>query len=97
MAKIETLQHMISEMNKKMLDLAELISEKSEAILLAESQISVLQDNLKADKLQLEEFQKQLNTTIDLKNETDNYYKQIEQNISTLMTLLTTSTSTSRT
>jgi len=91
MAKIETLQHMMSDMDKKMRDLSELISEKSEAISLAESQISVLQDNLKADKLQLEEFQKQLNTTIELKNETDDYYKQIEQNISTLMTLLTTS------
>jgi chromosome segregation ATPase len=91
MAKIETLQHMISDMNKKMLDLSELISEKSEAILLAESQISVLQDNLKADKVQLDEFKKQLNGIIELKNETDDYYKQIEQNISTLMTLLTTS------
>jgi chromosome segregation ATPase len=91
MAKIETLQHLISDMNKKMLDLAELISEKSEAILLAESQISMLQDNLKADKLQLAEFQKQLNGTIELKNETDEYYKQIESNIATLTTILTTS------
>ncbi len=91
MAKIETLQHLISDMNKKMLDLAELISEKSEAILLAESQISMLQDNLKADKLQLAEFQKQLNGIIELKNETDEYYKQIESNIATLTTILTTS------
>lgn len=91
MAKIETLQHLISDMNKKMLDLAELISEKSEAILMAESQISMLQDNLKADKLQLAEFQKQLNGIIELKNETDEYYKQIESNIATLTTILTTS------
>ena len=91
MAKIETLQHMISDMNKKMLDLAELIKEKSQEILITESKISTLQENLKADKLQLAEFEKQLNGIIDLKNETDDYYKQIEQNISTLMTILTTS------
>ena len=91
MAKIETLQHMMTDMDKKMKNLSELISEKSESILLAESQISILQDNLKADKLQLEEFQKQLHGIMELKTETDDYYKQIEQNISTLMTLLTTS------
>lgn len=91
MAKIETLQHMISDMNKKMLDLAELIKEKSQEILITESKISTLQENLKADKLQLAEFEKQLNGIIELKNETDDYYKQIEQNISTLMTILTTS------
>ena len=91
MAKIETLQHMISDMNKKMLDLSELIKEKSESILIVESQIAHLQDNLKADKLQLAEFEKQLNGIIELKNETDDYYKQIEQNISTLMTILTSS------
>ena len=91
MAKIETLQHMISEMNKKMLDLSELIKEKSQEILITESKISTLQENLTADKLQLSEFEKQLNGIIELKNETDDYYKQIEQNISTLMTILTTS------
>jgi len=91
MAKIETLQHMISDMNQKMLDLSELIKEKSQEILITESKISTLQENLKADKLQLSEFEKQLNGIIDLKNETDDYYKQIEQNISTLMTILTTS------
>ena len=91
MAKIETLQHMISDMNKKMLDLSELIKEKSQEILITESKISTLQENLKADKLQLSEFEKQLNGIIELKNETDDYYKQIEQNISTLMTILTTS------
>jgi chromosome segregation ATPase len=91
MAKIETLQHMISDMNKKMMDLSELIKEKKESITIVETQISHLQENLKADKLQLAEFEKQLNGIIDLKNETDEYYKQIEQNISTLMTILTTS------
>jgi len=91
MAKIETLQHMISDMHKKMVDLSELIKEKSLAIEIAESQISLLQENLKADKLQLSEFEKQLQGVIELKNETDDYYKQIEQNISTLMTILTTS------
>jgi len=91
MAKIETLQHMISDMHKKMVDLSELIKEKSLAIEIAESQISLLQENLKADKLQLAEFEKQLQGVIELKNETDDYYKQIEQNISTLMTILTTS------
>ena len=91
MAKIETLQHMISDMNKKMLDLSELIKEKSQEILITESKISTLQENLHADKLQLSEFEKQLNGIIELKNETDDYYKQIEQNISTLMTILTTS------
>jgi chromosome segregation ATPase len=91
MAKIETLQHMISDMNKKMLDLSELIKEKSLAIEITESQISNLQENLKADKSQLAEFEKQLTGIIELKNETDDYYKQIEQNISTLMTILTTS------
>jgi len=91
MAKIETLQHMISDMNKKMLDLSELIKEKSLAIEITESQISNLQENLKADKIQLAEFEKQLTGIIELKNETDDYYKQIEQNISTLMTILTTS------
>lgn len=91
MAKIETLQHMISDMNKKMLDLSEIIKEKSLAIQCTESQIEHLQENLKADKLQLAEFEKQLNGIIDLKNETDDYYKQIESNISTLMTILTSS------
>ena len=91
MAKIETLQHMISDMHRKMLDLTELIKEKSLAIDIAESQISHLQENLKADKLQLAEFEKQLHGIIELKNETDDYYRQIEQNISTLMTILTTS------
>jgi len=91
MAKIEDLQHMISDMNKKMLDLSELIKDKSQEILITESKISTLQENLKADKLQLSEFEKQLNGIIDLKNETDDYYRQIEQNISTLMTILTTS------
>jgi chromosome segregation ATPase len=91
MAKIETLQQMISDMNKKMLDLSELIKEKSESILILESQIQHLQENLKADKIQLSEFEKQLNGVIELKNETDDYYRQIEQNISTLMTILTTS------
>ena len=91
MAKIETLQQMILDMNKKMIDLSELIKEKRESIMILESQIQHLQDNLKADKLQLSEFEKQLNGVIELKNETDDYYKQIEQNISTLMTILTTS------
>ena len=91
MAKIETLQLMIADMNKKMMDLSELIKEKQEAILITESQISHLQENLKADKLQLTEFEKQRNSIVELKNETDDYYKQIEQNISTLMTILTTS------
>lgn len=91
MAKIETLQHMISDMNKKMQDLSELIQEKRLAIEITESQISNLQENLKADKSQLTEFEKQLTGIVELKNETDDYYKQIEQNISTLMTILTTS------
>jgi chromosome segregation ATPase len=91
MAKIETLQHMISDMNKKMADLSELIEEKSQSIKISESQIEQLQQNLKADKLQLAEFEKQLNGIIELKNETDDYYKQIESNISTLMTILTSS------
>ena len=91
MAKIETLQNMISDMNKKMADLSELIEEKSQVIRITESQIEHLQENLKADKLQLAEFEKQLNGIIELKNETDDYYKQIESNISTLMTILTSS------
>ncbi len=91
MAKIETLQLMIADMNQKMMDLSELIKEKNEAIRITETQISLLQENLKADKLQLAEFEKQRNSIVELKNETDDYYKQIEQNISTLMTILTTS------
>jgi chromosome segregation ATPase len=91
MAKIETLQHMISDMNKKMSDLSELIKEKTHEIRIAESQIEELQENLKADKIQLAEFEKQLHGIVELKNETDDYYKQIESNISTLMTILTSS------
>jgi chromosome segregation ATPase len=93
MAKIETLQRMISEINKKIHELNELIDEKIETIQRTESQISILQENLKADKSQMEEYQKQLTNTIEMKKETDGYYKQIEQNIDTLMTILTTSRS----
>ena len=91
MSKIESLQQMISDMNQKMSDLSELIKEKSESINHLESHILLLQNNLNADKLQLAEFEKQLNGVVELKKETDSYYKQIESNISTLMTILTTS------
>jgi chromosome segregation ATPase len=91
MAKIETLQRMIADINKTIRELNELIDEKQDTIQRTELQIAALQENLNADKLQQEEYRKQLNNSMEMKQETDSYYKQIEQNIETLMTILTTS------
>jgi chromosome segregation ATPase len=91
MSKIENLQRMLSDITHRINELTHLITEKSESIRMIETNLALLQENLQAEKIQLEEYQRSLQGAMEMKSETDGYFKQIEQNIDTLMTILTTS------
>ncbi len=91
MSKIENLQRMLSDITFRINELTHLITEKSESIRMIEMNLASLQENLQAEKIQLEEYQRNLQGAMEMKSETDSYFKQIEQNIDTLMTILTTS------
>jgi len=70
-----------------------MIEEKTEKVEQMEKQQLILDENIKAEKSQLEELNKKLLGCLELKQETDSCYSQIEQNIDTLMTILTSSRS----
>ncbi len=84
MNKMNSLQSKLSDIHKTIHDLEELIEEKTHTILQIETHLVTLQETHKAEKNQLEEY-------TGLMKETENYYNQIEQNIDTLMTILTSS------
>jgi len=91
MSKIDHLQKMLSDITNEIRTLNQLIQEKQEHIQTMEKNYIQLQESITAEKTQLNEYQNQLNGALEMKTETDKYFKQIEQNIDTLMTILTTS------
>jgi chromosome segregation ATPase len=91
MSKIDMLQKMLAGINKTITDLKNIIEEKTETIAKLEKQQKDLQSTLEAERIQLEEYDKKLQAHLEMRKETDSYYSQIEQNIETLMTILTTS------
>ncbi len=91
MNKMNTLHSKLTDIHKTIRELELMINEKNDSIKQIESQLLVLEENRKAEQLQLDEYTKKLQGFKGLMQETDNYYKQIEQNIDTLMTILTTS------
>ena len=91
MSKIDMLQRMLVEIKKNIADFNTMIEEKTEKIEQMERQQRVLEENIRAEKQQLEECSKKLQSCLELKQETDSYYTQIEHNIDTLMTILTSS------
>jgi len=93
MNKMNTLQTKLTDIQSTIVDLETLIQEKSESIKQIEAQIAILEENYRAEKSQVDEFTTKLKGFKELMHETDNYYNQIEQNIDTLMTILTTSRS----
>lgn len=93
MSKIETLQRLLVDIKKNISDFRSMIEEKTEKVEQMEKQHVILEENIKAEKSQLEELSKKLQSCLELKQETDSCYSQIEQNIDTLMTILTTSRS----
>lgn len=93
MNKMNTLQTKLTDIQKTIQELEGIIQEKTDSIQQIESQLVVLQENHRAEQLQLDEYTKKLQGYKELMTETDSYYKQIEQNIDTLMTILTSSRS----
>jgi len=91
MSKIEMLQRMLVDIRKSITDFKSMIEEKTEKVGQMEKQQVILEENIRAEKSQLEELTKKLQGCLELKQETDSYYTQIEHNIDTLMTILTTS------
>jgi len=87
------LQKMLVDINKSITDFQSMIQEKTEKVEQMEKERLILEENLRAENLQLEELSKKLQSSIELKEETDSYYSQIEHNIDTLMTILTSSRS----
>jgi Sec-independent protein translocase protein TatA len=87
------LQRMLVDIKKSIGDFKSMIEEKTEKVEQMEKQQLNLEENIRAEKLQLEELTKKLQGCLELKQETDSYYTQIEHNIDTLMTILTTSRS----
>ena len=87
------LQRMLVDIKKSIGDFKSMIEEKTEKVEQMEKQQLNLEENIRAEKLQLEELTKKLQGCLELKQETDSYYNQIEHNIDTLMTILTTSRS----
>jgi Sec-independent protein translocase protein TatA len=84
---------MLVDIKKSIGDFKSMIEEKTEKVEQMEKQQLNLEENIRAEKLQLEELTKKLQGCLELKQETDSYYTQIEHNIDTLMTILTTSRS----
>jgi chromosome segregation ATPase len=93
MNKMNTLQTKLTDIQNTISELETLIQEKSESIHLIETQMATLEENYRAEKSQVDEFTKKLQGYQELMHETESYYKQIEQNIETLMNILTTSPS----
>jgi chromosome segregation ATPase len=93
MNKMNSLQTKLTDIQKTIQELEGIIQEKTCSILEIETQLRVLQENHRAEQLQLDEYSKKLEGYKGLMNETDSYYKQIEQNIDTLMTILSSSRS----
>jgi len=89
MSKIDTLQTMITTLNRSIEEMEKAICEKTDAIQELERQMFQLQDTLHVEKTQLEEYSKKLKNLQEMKRDTDDYYKQLEQSIDTLMTILT--------
>jgi chromosome segregation ATPase len=90
---MNSLQTKLSDIQSTIQELETIIQDKNENIKQIETQLTVLQENYRAEQLQLEEYTKKLQGYKELMSETDSYYKQIEQNIDTLMTILTSSRS----
>ena len=93
MNKMNSLQTKLTDIQKTILELESIIQEKTDSIQQIETQLTVLKENHRAEQLQLEEYTKKLEGYKGLMEETDSYYKQIEQNIDTLMTILSSSRS----
>ena len=93
MNKMNSLQTKLTDIQKTIQELEQFIQDKTESIQHIESQLIVLQENHRAEQQQLDEYTKKLQGYKELMTETDSYYKQIEQNIDTLMTILTSSRS----
>ena len=91
MSKIDHLQKMLNDITNEIRSLNQLIQEKQTDIQKMENTYIQLHETITAEKKQLEEYQAQLNGALEMKTETDKYFKQIEQNIDTLMTILTSS------
>jgi len=85
------LQRMLVDIKKSITDFQSMIEEKTERVQQMEKQQISLEENIRAEKSQLDELTKKLQGCLELKNETDSYYSQIEHNIDTLMTILTSS------
>ena len=93
MNKMNSLQTKLTDIQKTIQELEGIIQEKTCSIQQIETQLTVLQENHRAEQLQLDEYSKKLEGYKGLMDETDSYYKQIEQNIDTLMTILSSSRS----
>ena len=93
MNKMNSLQTKLTDIQKTIQELEGIIQEKTCSIQDIETQLRVLQENHRAEQLQLDEYSKKLEGYKGLMSETDSYYKQIEQNIDTLMTILSSSRS----
>lgn len=91
MSKIDHLQKLLSDITNQIRNLNQLIHEKTEHIQNMETTLLQLQENITAEKIQLDEYQAQLTGALEMKTETDRYFEQIEKNIDTLMTILTSS------
>ncbi len=89
MSKIDTLQNMIFTLNQSIEQMERSICEKTDSIQELERQMFTLQDTLHVERTQLDEFSKKLKGLQEMKRDTDEYYKQLDQSIDTLMTILT--------
>lgn len=89
MSKIDTLQNMIFTLNQSIEQMERAICEKTDSIQELERQMFTLQDTLHVERTQMEEFSKKLKGLQEMKRDTDEYYKQLDQSIDTLMTILT--------
>jgi chromosome segregation ATPase len=80
---------MLTGLNSSIEHMEKAICEKTDIIQDLEGQMFRLQDSLHVEKTQLEDYSKKLKNLQEMKRDTDDYYKQLEQSIDTLMTILT--------
>ena len=92
MSKITILNDKLSNLDKTLVGLEKIRSEKENSIMTIQQKIMELNNILEEEKRTLEDSVKKINSITELKKESESYYKQIEQGVDTLLNILDSST-----
>jgi predicted nucleic acid-binding Zn-ribbon protein len=92
MSKITILNDKLSNIDKTLVGLEKIRSEKESAIMNLQQKMMELNNTLEQEKNTLEDCVKKINSITELKKESESYYKQIEQGVETLLNILDSST-----